>query len=92
MQKVLTQNQPIDEFCNRWRITRLSSDKHDATEESDFGLSIKFEPDAEWSLCDQLRMQREFEALTGHSVRLRRDPITVTGVKHRHAMHLLYHA
>lgn len=44
--------------------------REDFGAESDVDLLVRFEPEAEWSLLDHARMERELEVLLGRSVDL----------------------
>jgi len=68
---------PFDEiarFCRRWKIKELavfgSALREDFTSESDVDFLVTFEPDAEWSLLDHLKMQKELQEIVGRSVDL----------------------
>jgi hypothetical protein len=89
--ETILSEQPIEEFCHRWRVAKLTLDKDRLHREkqSDIGLRIKFDPSAEWSLADRLRMNREFETLTGHSLRLRSER---SSVRNRRPMRVLYNS
>jgi len=64
----------IADFCRRWRIRELalfgSALRDDFGPESDVDILVEFDPDADWSLLDHIRMQRELEALLGREVDL----------------------
>ncbi len=66
----------ISEFCRRWRVDELSLDRDQTVDlpAADPHLSVRFEPEAEWSFAERLRMQREFQLLSGREVRFRRAP------------------
>ncbi|HEY3876337.1 MAG TPA: hypothetical protein VGM92_12750 [Candidatus Kapabacteria bacterium] len=78
----------IDAFCSRWRVAELLLDKY-VPDETDLGVSIKFDPTADWSLRDRLRMHKEFEELTGKPVRLRR---TRDSIRDRRSIRVIYNA
>ena len=64
----------VAEFCRRWRVEELSLD-HSTVHHSPSGdpqLHVRFDPSAEWSFAERLRMQREFQLLSGHTIRIRK--------------------
>lgn len=73
----------IRDLCRRWKVEELavfgSALREDFVEESDVDLLVRFAPDAEWSLLDHFRMERELEELLGRRVDLvTRDAIEDT--------------
>lgn len=64
----------LAEFCRRWRIEELSlfgsALRSDFRPDSDVDLLVSFAPEAEWSLLDHARMERELERLLGRKVDL----------------------
>ena len=64
----------LEEFCRRWRIRELclfgSALREDFQPDSDVDFLVRFAPDAEWSLLDHARMERELEKLLGRKVDL----------------------
>ncbi len=64
-------NENLAEFCRRWRVEELSLDRERHSPTADPGLRVKFDPSAEWSFAERLRMQREFQKLSGHEVRFK---------------------
>jgi predicted nucleotidyltransferase len=64
----------VAEFCRRWKIVELSlfgsALRDDFRSDSDIDLLVRFAADAEWSLLDQARMERELEDLLGRKVDL----------------------
>lgn len=64
----------LRDFCGRWRIRELalfgSALGADFHEESDIDLLVTFASDAQWSLLDQVRMERELADLVGRPVDL----------------------
>ncbi len=68
----------IADFCRRWRITELAvfgsavrTDFRPAgPNPSDLDILVTFEPSARWTLLDEVRMQRELEAIVGRRVDL----------------------
>jgi uncharacterized protein len=64
----------IEEFCHRWKIAELSlfgsALREDFRPESDIDLLVRFAPDADWSLLDRARMERELVELLGREVDL----------------------
>lgn len=89
--ETILSSQPIDEFCHRWRVAELKLDKNRVHRETDseIGLRIKFDSSAEWSLLDRLRMNQEFETLTGYAIRLHLDH---TSTRNRKPVRVLYHS
>ena len=75
---------PIAAFCRRWRIRELavfgSALREDFGPHSDLDILVAFEPDAEWSLLDHVRMEQELEALLGRAV----DLVSKRAVEHSH--------
>lgn len=61
-------------FCRRWKIRRLEAFgsvlREDFAPDSDIDLLVTFQPDAEWSLFDHLRMTGELAAILGREVDL----------------------
>jgi predicted nucleotidyltransferase len=61
-------------FCRRWKIRRLevfgSVLREDFGPDSDIDLLVSFQPDAEWSLFDHVRMTDELAAILGRDVDL----------------------
>ncbi len=64
----------VREFCQRWQITELavfgSMLREDFGPESDLDLLVEFAEDAEWSLWDHDRMERELADILGRDVDL----------------------
>jgi predicted nucleotidyltransferase len=64
----------VKEFCRRWRIVELSlfgsALREDFGPDSDIDLLVRFAPDADWSLLDRARMERELVELLGREVDL----------------------
>lgn len=67
-------SEAMNRFCRRWHIRTLalfgSALREDFQPESDLDFLVTFEPSADWSLLDHLRMQEELEALLGRKVDL----------------------
>lgn len=94
----------VESFCRKWRVWDLThaSDSHaraaDAGEETQ--LYVRFDPRAEWSLVDRIRMQEELRALLGkpvtlhmrHSAALRRTGNGSGTERRRSQVRLLYDA
>ncbi|HTG35473.1 MAG TPA: nucleotidyltransferase domain-containing protein [Thermoanaerobaculia bacterium] len=64
----------IEEFCHRWKIVELSlfgsALRADFRPYSDVDLLVRFAPDADWSLLDHARMERELSEVLGREVDL----------------------
>jgi predicted nucleotidyltransferase len=64
----------LEEFCRRWKIAELSlfgsALRDDFRADSDIDLLARFAPDAEWSLLDHARMERELAGMLGREVDL----------------------
>ncbi|HEY0557044.1 MAG TPA: nucleotidyltransferase domain-containing protein [Thermoanaerobaculia bacterium] len=64
----------LEEFCRRWKITELSlfgsALRDDFRADSDIDLLACFAPDAEWSLLDHARMEKELKEMLGREVDL----------------------
>jgi predicted nucleotidyltransferase len=62
------------DFCRRWAIRELalfgSSLREDFGPDSDIDFLVTFQPSADWSLFDHVRMQHELGALVGRDVDL----------------------
>lgn len=65
---------PLADFCRRWQVRTLelygSGARGELTPDSDLDFLVSFQPEADWSLLDHVRMKRELEALTGRQVDL----------------------
>jgi predicted nucleotidyltransferase len=61
----------MDEFCRRWKVAELAvQGAKRRSEDSELGLYVRFDPEAQWSLTDRIRMERELQSLSGKSVSL----------------------
>ena len=64
----------IADFCRRWRISELalfgSVLRDDFDPASDVDMLVTFEPGADWSLLDHVRMEQELEGLLGRKIDL----------------------
>jgi predicted nucleotidyltransferase len=64
----------MGEFCRRWKIAELSifgsALREDFRPSSDIDLLARFAPDADWSLFDHARMERELVDILGREVDL----------------------
>jgi uncharacterized protein len=64
----------LEDFCRRWKITELalfgSALRDDFRADSDIDLLARFAPDAEWSLLDHAKMERELTEMLGREVDL----------------------
>jgi len=76
--------QKLTEFCRRWQIRELalfgSVLRPDFGPESDVDLLVTFEPAADWSLFDHIRMQDELSQLFKREV----DLLTRRAVERSH--------
>lgn len=61
-------------FCKRWKIREMaffgSVIRDDFSPESDIDVLIDFQPDAQWSLFDLVRMEDELGATLGRRVEI----------------------
>ena len=66
--------QIIEEFCRRWKISRLavfgSAVRGKLRADSDIDLLVTFASDADWSMFDHYRMEDELVKLLGREVDL----------------------
>lgn len=64
----------LSRFCGRWKIRELalfgSVLRDDFGPESDVDVLVTFEPSADWSLLDHVRIQKDLEALLDREVDL----------------------
>ena len=64
----------LSRFCRQWKIRELalfgSILREDFGPQSDVDVLVTFEPDADWSLLDHVRAQKELEAMLGREVDL----------------------
>jgi predicted nucleotidyltransferase len=64
----------LEELCRRWRVTELSlfgsALREDFRADSDIDLLVRFAPDAEWSLLDHAKLERELTEMLGRKVDL----------------------
>jgi uncharacterized protein len=64
----------LSSFCQRWKVRELalfgSVLRDDFGPDSDIDVLVTFEPDADWSLLDHVRMQKDLGALLGREVDL----------------------
>ena len=64
----------IEAFCHRWKSIEMavfgSALRNDFDPDSDIDLLVSFAPDAQWSLFDLIRMERELAELLGRRVDL----------------------
>lgn len=79
--------EPIETYCQKWRIGELalfgSVLREDFSPQSDIDVLITFEPDARWSLLDLVDMKDELEALLGRRV----DLVTRGGLRNPFRRH-----
>lgn len=61
-------------FCQRWKVRELalfgSVLREDFGPDSDVDLLVSFEPSADWSLLDHVKMEKELEVMLGREVDL----------------------
>jgi hypothetical protein len=61
-------------FCQRWRINELalfgSVLRGDFSPDSDVDVLVTFDPEADWSLLDQVRMEQELAGLLHRKIDL----------------------
>ena len=74
----------LAELCDRWKIAEValfgSALRDDFRPDSDIDLLVTFRDDAEWSLVDMGRLDREFAALVGRTVDvISRDAVEQSG-------------
>jgi predicted nucleotidyltransferase len=64
----------LSRFCQRWKIRELalfgSVLREDFRPDSDIDVLVTFDGDADWSLLDHVRIQKDLEALLGREVDL----------------------
>lgn len=72
--RISVSERQLEEFCQRWRIAGLelfgSVLRDDFSPGSDIDLLVSPAPEAEWSLLDHIRMEKELAALLGQPVDL----------------------
>lgn len=74
----------IEDFCRRWQITEMalfgSALRADFRPESDLDILVTFDPAANWSLLDHVRMEQELANLLGREI----DLLTKRSVERSH--------
>ena len=69
----ISKNQ-ITDFCKRWKIIEFAAFgsvlREDFGPESDLDIIITFSSDADWSLFDHLRMEKELERILNRKIDL----------------------
>lgn len=64
----------IAEFCRRWNIAEFalfgSVLRDDFDLDSDLDILVTFGPEADWSLLDHLKMERELSDILGQKIEL----------------------
>ena len=74
----------IADFCRRWRIAELalfgSALREDFSPDSDLDILVTFDPEADWSLLDHVRMEQELAVLLGREI----DLLTKRSVERSH--------
>ena len=72
--RVAIDEQRLREFCARWNIQEVgvlgSALRADFGHDSDLDVLVTFSEDADWSLLDLVRMERELEEIAGRDVDL----------------------
>jgi uncharacterized protein len=80
----------LETLCRRWKIRELSlfgsAARDEVRPDSDIDLLVEYESDADWSLLDVARLQRELSELFGRPVYLVRErnvtnPYRLTTIK-----------
>jgi uncharacterized protein len=80
----------LEALCRRWKIRELSlfgsAARDEACPDSDIDLLVEYESDADWSLLDVARLQRELSELFERPVDLVRErnvtnPYRLTTIK-----------
>jgi hypothetical protein len=70
--KITISDEALAEFCRRWDVVEVavfgSVLRDDFTPESDVDLLVTFGPEAEPTLFDIVKMQRELESIIGRRV------------------------
>jgi hypothetical protein len=71
---IVIPDQPLAEFCRRWKITQLalfgSALREDFGPVSDVDFLVTFAPDAQWTLFDHFHMENELVKMLGREVDL----------------------
>ncbi len=66
--------QAIEGFCRKWKIVEFalfgSVLREDFRAESDIDALVRFDPEARWSLFDEIRMEEELSSRLGRKVDL----------------------
>lgn len=77
MRDLILKNLPeavLSRFCQRWKIQELalfgSVLRDDFRPDSDVDVLVTFNTEADWSLLDHVRIQKDLEALLGREVDL----------------------
>jgi len=74
MAQISVDREKITEFCQRWRVSRLalfgSVLRPDFRSESDIDVLVEFDPEAQHTLFDLVRMQEELKHIFGREVDL----------------------
>jgi uncharacterized protein len=71
VQQIPVDEAVLDAFCKQWKIVRLESfDPSYAVVDADLHLLDTLAPDANWSLFDRVRVERELGELLNRSVDL----------------------
>jgi predicted nucleotidyltransferase len=64
----------LADFCRRWKVSELAAFgsvlRDDFSEDSDVDLLVAFDPDANWGLLDQVKMEEELATILGRKVDL----------------------
>jgi predicted nucleotidyltransferase len=69
-----THAQALADLCKRWRVREMSAFgsvvRQDFRADSDIDVLVRFEPTAQWSAWDLVRMRDELASIFGRSVDL----------------------
>ncbi len=61
-------------FCSKWKVRELSlfgsALRDDFGPQSDIDFLVTFDPEAQWSLLDHIRMEEELSLLLGRQIDL----------------------
>ena len=60
----------MEAFCRKWLVAELALGSRSQTADDPLGLYVRFQPRADWSLLDRIRMQEELRSMCGQPVTL----------------------